>query len=354
VHGSPFLVESVIASCLAAGARRAEAGEFTRRAVANGKFDLLQAEAIRDVVEAETSAQLRNARQQMDGVLSKDFGALRDDLVALLGLLEASLDYEAQAVEVAGAEIVAQRDRSLGRMAELLETAAAGEKIRDGLRVVIIGPPNAGKSTLFNKLCGDERAIVSPQPGTTRDVLEAELEVNGIRLIVQDTAGLRETGDVVEAEGHRRAVGAAAAADFIILLWACDSLEKEAPFGVAEGQTAIKVRSKADMDPDLEPEDGWFRLSCTSGEGFNALREHVAAVANTGIADLGGAVAIAGRHRAALDSAQRVLLEASPNGPPELAAEDVRRALGLVEQLIGTVTTEQILDEVFDSFCIGK
>lgn len=354
VHGSPYVIETVITACLAAGARRAGAGEFTRRAVANGKLDLVQAEAIRDLVASETATQLRNARLQMEGVLSADFRGLRDELVGLLGLLEASLDFEGQSVAVSETEILEQKQRCMGRINSLVETAVAGEKIRDGLRVVIIGAPNAGKSTLFNYLCGNERAIVSPQPGTTRDILEAELEIDGVRMVVQDTAGLRESGDVVEIEGRRRALGAAAAADLVVVMWALDGDREDLPPETPEGQPSIRVRSKADTNPGHQAEEGWLRVSCTSGEGLDALRIVLGEAATAGVADLGGSVAIAGRHRAALVTAQKEIRDIGAGQAPELAAENTRHAITAVEELIGAVTSEEILDEVFGAFCIGK
>ncbi len=354
VHGSVILVETVITACLAAGARRAEAGEFTRRAVANGKLDLVQAEAISDLVAAETATQLRNARLQVAGVLSAEFRRLRDELVGLTGLLEAALDFEDRGVEIPETEIQEQQKQCRRGIDQLLETAAAGEKIRDGLRVVILGPPNAGKSTLFNYLCGSERAIVSPQPGTTRDVLEAELEIDGVRMMVQDTAGLRECGDVVEVEGHRRAMGAAAAADLLIVMWALDSPAGEEPSAIPGGQPAIRIRSKADTAPERKVEEGWLRVSCLSGEGLDALRGAIGAVASTGVADLGGGVAIAERHRAALAVAREEIHGISTGQPAEIAAERMRRAVAAVEGLIGEITTEEVLDEVFGTFCIGK
>lgn len=354
VHGSPFLVETVVGACLAAGARRAEAGEFTRRAVANGKLDLVQAEAIRDLVAAETETQLRNARLQVEGVLSADFRHLRDELVSLLALLEASLDFEGQAVVVSETELLEHQQRCLGLMNGLLATAVAGEKIRDGLRVVIVGAPNAGKSTLFNHLCGSERAIVSSQPGTTRDILEAELEIDGVRMVVQDTAGLRESGDVVEVEGHRRALGAAAAADLVIVMWALDGGRGVLPPETPEGQASIRVRSKADTDPGHHAEEGWLRVSCVNGEGLDDLRKAIGEAATAGVADLGGSVAIAGRHRAALAAARQEVLDMAEGRAPELAAENIRQAIAAVEGLVGAVTTEGVLDQVFNTFCIGK
>jgi len=351
VHGSSYLIEEVIEAFVIAGARRAEPGEFTRRAVANGKLDLIQAEAVRDLIEADTAWQLRNAQKQLTGALSGAVAEMRGSLMELLASIEASLDYEAQGVEVAAAEINDRLDSSRRRVDALLATARAGERIRDGARVVILGPANAGKSTLFNRLCGSERAIVSPHPGTTRDVIEAELDLAGVRTVIQDTAGLRERGDEVEAEGHRRALRAAAAADVVIQLWARDG--GEPPSAPSAGAPMIRVRSKADLGGENGGDDGWLRVSCHSGEGLDELRSRLMAAVEGEIPDLGGAVAIAARHRKALLSAAEELEGCDP-GCPELAAERVRWAVRAVEELIGEIGSEEVLDAIYSGFCIGK
>jgi tRNA modification GTPase len=353
VHGSPFLVDKVVESFIAAGARPAGAGEFTRRAVANRKLDLVQAEAIRDLVAADTAWQHRNAREQLAGALSVQFNGLRFALVTLLAAVEASLDYEAQGVEVPAAEIGARLLDCRDRLSALLATARAGERIRDGLRVVILGPPNAGKSTLFNYLCGSERAIVSPHPGTTRDLIEAELDIGGVPLAVQDTAGLRVGGDEIEAEGHRRAQAAAAAADLAIVLWAMDGDAAAEPPGVPEELPAIRARSKGDLRPGAELAEGWLRISCHSGEGLGELREELLRRVLGGLPDLGGAVAIAARHRRALEGASAELDGCNVDSP-ETAAETVRWALRAIDNLIGEVASEDVLDEIYGTFCVGK
>ncbi len=348
VHGSPYLVERLIEACVAAGARRAGPGEFTRRAVANGKIDLVQAEAIRDLVDAETAWQLRNAREQLAGALSRQFRSLRNALVALAAVVDAALEFEAQAVAVHEGEIRDLAEMCLRELSDLTGTAGAGARIRDGLRVVILGPPNAGKSTLFNYLSGKDGAIVSAEPGTTRDVLETEIDIGGVRMVVQDTAGLRPGGDAVEEEGHRRALGAAASADLAIVLWAADGSDTTA---VPEGVPAIRLRSKADLGCASEEE--WLQISCHSGQGLEDLHRRLVEVALSEVADLGGAVAVAARHRAALERA-REALEGADWASPELAAEHVRWALRAAEELVGAVDDEVLLDEVFSAFCIGK
>lgn len=349
VHGSPYLVDRLIEACIAAGARPAEPGEFTRRAVANGKIDLVQAEAVRDLVASETAWQLRNAREQLAGALSRRFNDLRERLVALAAVVDAALEFEAQAVEVGANEIQDHADGCLRQLDDLVATAPAGTRIRDGVRVVILGSPNAGKSTLFNYLAGKEQAIVSPQPGTTRDVLEAAVEIGGVRMVVHDTAGLREGGDRVEEEGRRRAVWAAAAADLAIVLWAAD--EEGPTTEIPDGVPAMRVRSKADLG--CPPDEEWLSISCHTGLGLEELCRQLTTFALEEVADLGGAVAVALRHREALERA-RTALQGADWSTPELAAEDVRCALQAVEQLVGAVDDDDLLDEVFSAFCIGK
>jgi len=348
VHGSPYLVGRLIEACIAAGARQAEPGEFTRRAVANGKLDLVQAEAVRDLVEAETAWQLRNAREQLGGALSKRFRNLRDELIGLAAMVDAALEFEAQAVVVGETEVRERAQSCLRLLADLEATATAGARIRDGLQVVILGPPNAGKSTLFNYLCGTERAIVSSDPGTTRDVVEAELDVGGVRVVVRDTAGLRESGDAVEVEGRRRALEAAAAADLVIVLWSADG---SPPAAIPAGVPVLQVRSKADLGCEFQ--SGWLAVSCHTGQGLEDFRHRLTEQVLGDVPDLGGAVAVASRHRASLERA-RVAIGGADWSCPELAAENIRWALRALEELFGEVDDEALLDEVFADFCVGK
>jgi tRNA modification GTPase len=351
VHGSPYLVDTLIKAFLAAGARPAGAGEFTRRAVANGKLDLVQAEAIRDLVAADTAHQHRNARQQLAGALSAQFRQLRGTLVSLLAALEASLDYQAQGVVVDPDEISTHLENGRQQLAALIATAPAGARIRSGLRLVILGPPNAGKSTLFNTLCGSERAIVSPHPGTTRDLVEAELDIGGVAVVVQDTAGLRHGGDEVEAEGHRRALAAASAADAALVLWAADS--EDAPCGLPDTLPVIRLRSKTDLRPEAAQSEGWIGISCHAGDGLADLRREILRTVLEDIPDLGGAVAISARHRRSVEMAAAEL-DTCDVSRPETAAESVRWALRAVDELVGEVVNEEVLDEVYGTFCIGK
>jgi len=352
VHGSSWVIRATIEAFIAAGARPAGPGEFTRRAVANGKLDLVQAEAINELISADTSWQARVARAQIEGRLSREFARLKDDLTDLLAGLEASLDFAHHEIPYDRDAGLQGRDRCLEQTAALLATASAGQRIRDGVRIVILGPPNSGKSTLFNLLVGAEKAIVSPHPGTTRDVVEAELEVAGVRVILQDTAGLGITSDPVEREGVRRAQGAAADADAVLVLWPADQPHDEVPVP-KEHQPTLRIRSKWDLAGDVVVSAPWRALSCSTGAGLQELREALAGLVAAEIVDLGGEVAIAERHRRALESAVSEL-ESTDFELPELAAEGVRAALDAVRELTGDVATEDVLDRVFGSFCIGK
>ena len=353
IHGSPYLAERVVGEFVAAGARPAGPGEFTRRAVANGKLDLVQAEAIRDLVAADTAWQLRNARQQLAGELSTALAELRATLVTLAATADAAVDYEAQGVAVSDEQLEAAVAAGLDQVRALLATATAGERLRGGAEVAILGAPNAGKSTLFNNLCGRSRAIVSPRPGTTRDAIEAELDLGGVPVTLTDTAGLRSPADEVEAEAGRRALAAAAAADLVVWLRAVDDDPSGLPSFLADEAEVVRVLSKSDLDLSMEAPPGWMRLSCRTGEGVDELRRRLTDAVAGELPDLGGRVAIASRHRAALARAAGEL-EGCPIHQPELLAEGARWARRAVDEILGEITSDEILDEVYHKFCIGK
>lgn len=350
-HGAPVVVAELVEAATAAGCRPARPGEFSRRAVANGKLDLLQAEGLADLVAAETAAQARSARRQQAGALSQRVTAIREALVALLATLEGSLDFGEHEVAVAGGEMARELERCRGLVAELLATADAGRRLREGGTVVISGPPNAGKSTLFNALLGEPRAIVNERAGTTRDVIEARLDLGGVPVRLVDTAGLQEDPDPIGAEGVRRALEASAEADVRVVLWPSDDWPP--PEGWEEGGAAtVRVRSKADLDEQTAG-GAVVAVSGVTGEGLPALRRAVLEALGVAGAEVADGVAVSRRHRQCLEAAAAALAEL-PAGLPEVMAAGVRAALAALSELVGEVDDEAVLDAVFARFCIGK
>jgi len=352
VHGSPYLVRALVEACVAAGAREAEPGEFTRRAVANGKMDLLQAEGVRDLIEAETAWQARVAREQVGGALSERLLEIRSGLVELLALVEGAIDFAEDEVELEVADLEARRQRLRAQIDSLAATGEVGERLREGVRVVIVGEPNAGKSTLFNALLGCERTIVAPQPGTTRDLVEGVLDVGGIRVVLVDGAGVRSCDDPVEAEGVRRVEEAAAGADAVIVVWPVD---RPAPPRWPRGVPHVGVRSKVDLGDERKGEsdlEEWVGVSAVTGEGWAALERALREM--VGVPDTAGdGLAVARRHQRCLEAASRELRECRVC-EPEVGAEHLRWALGHLGEVAGGVGCEEVLDRVFETFCIGK
>jgi len=350
VHGSDFLVEETLKAAVAAGARRARPGEFTRRAVANGKMDLSQAEAVDQLIRSETGWQARLAREQLHGRLSERVAELRDEFVGLLAVAEASLDYVDQGVVVEDAALIQRRDSCVAGLDRLLGSLRAGRRIRNGVRVVILGPPNTGKSSLLNVLCREERAIVTPRAGTTRDLVEIEMNIEGIPVCLVDTAGLRETADEIEIEGISRARKGAAGADIVLLV--SDGEARCEDFG-EESPERIRVRNKIDISP-IEPEanDG-LPVSALSGEGIEELRQELRRKIQGPLEEFDGGVAINSRQAEALAKAREHLIFAAGDDR-ELIAEEIRVALEKLDEVLGRVGGEEVLDAVFGTFCLGK
>ncbi len=351
LHGSPFVVDSLLERCRAAGARPAEPGEFTRRAVANGKLDLLQAEAVRDVIAAETRFEYQSAQRQLRGELSVELSRLRSDLTRLLARLEAGLDFVTQDIDPSTGATAEDLAGAREAVAGLLEGARRRELARGGVRIVLVGAPNAGKSTLFNRLLGRPRAIVADGPGTTRDVLEAATEIAGVRAVLVDTAGLGTGRDEVEREGMARAEAALAEAHVAVVMWPAGMPGGRPEVVLPPGAVRVLVRSKADLG--AEGGDGWLRVSAQSGEGQAELEARLASAVREVAGHEDGPAPLGARHRQALERALDELAEIDL-GTPEVAAEGVRWALAALAELTGEVLTEDVLDEVFATFCIGK
>lgn len=350
LHGGRAVVAAVLRALgMLPGLRPAGAGEFTRRSHQNGKLDLAEVEGLADLIAAETEAQRRQALALASGVLSGRVATWRGKLVSALALLEAGIDFSDEAdvaedVARPALDILRAMGNELGAA---LADAERGERVRDGLVVAIAGPPNAGKSTLLNRLAGREAAIVSPIPGTTRDVLEVHLELAGQAVTLLDTAGLRETADAVEAEGVRRALARAEAADAV--LWLSETGENP-PAAFA---SAIRVRTKIDRGGPVP--EGFIGLSVATDRGLEDIVEALAARAEA-LCGREPALVTRERQRLALERAAHHLARATGDfgGHEELRAEDVRLAVRALDETIGRVDVEHVLDALFSTFCIGK
>ena len=356
LHGGPAVIAGVAEALVAAGARPAEPGEFTRRAFVNGKLDLTAAEGIADLVAAETAAQRRQALQQAEGGLAALHDHWAERLTGLLARQEAFIEFETE-------DLPPDLDTEVGRGAASLRAemeahladGRRGERLREGLVVAILGAPNAGKSSLLNALVGREAAIVSARAGTTRDVVEARLDLGGVPVTLADTAGLRVASDEIEAEGVRRALRRAEDADLRLLLFAADQ-----PFDpdtlALIGPDVLVVATKTDLAAAPAAIGGTapIALSVRTGEGLAALRERLATAAT----DLARPETVApltrSRHRAALRDAVSRLAEIDGAELPELRAECLRAASVALGRITGRVGIEAVLDAVFRDFCIGK
>jgi len=356
LHGGRAVVEAVGEALVALGLRPADPGEFTRRAFENGRMDLAQAEAVADLIDAETTAQAAQALGQLDGALSQTYAGFRRDLLKALALVEAEIDFPDEEVpdnlaRTAGPVL----DGLIAILQAALADARRGERVREGYRIVLIGETNAGKSSLFNALVAREAAIVTPIAGTTRDVLDADLIIGGYAVTLSDTAGLRDSDDPIEAEGVRRARARAEQAD--LRLWV------RAP-GDPEGSAAVFVRAddllvftKADIGRAAPPPDRESLLvSTTTGEGLSALHDWLAARLARDLSGADFPAVTRERHRrrlvealAAVEAGRRVL-----DISPEMAGDDLRRAAESLARVTGAIGVEDILGEVFSTFCIGK
>ncbi|MGC9446480.1 tRNA uridine-5-carboxymethylaminomethyl(34) synthesis GTPase MnmE [Cereibacter johrii] len=350
LHGSPAAVSSVLRVLSGlSGLRAAEAGEFTRRALENGRLDLAQVEGLADLIDAETEAQRRQAMRVFSGAIGERAERWRADLIRAAALLEATIDFADEDVPVdVTPEVLTLIDGLLADLRREVDGSRIAERIRDGFEVAIVGAPNAGKSTLLNALARREAAITSEIAGTTRDIIEVRMDLDGLPVTFLDTAGLRETSDLVESLGIERAVARAQAADLRVFL-----LDDSGPLpGVAVQADDLVVQGKA----DLRPGQG-LRLSGRTGEGVPEL---VAAIGERLRWRSAGAGSLTReRHRlaieraiGAMESVRAELLNGQQH--TELAADDLRRAIRSLDSLVGRVDVESLLGEIFASFCIGK
>lgn len=356
MHGGRAIVEATLDALSAvAGLRAAEPGEFTRRAVENGKLDLTRAEALADLIDAETPAQRKQALSQYDGALADLAEDWRARLIAALAWAEAAIDFsEEELPDDLEERLRAPVEALHAEMQHHLDDAHRGEIVREGLFLTIIGAPNAGKSSLVNALARRDVAIVSETPGTTRDIVETRLDLDGYAVHLADTAGLRETGDAVEREGVRRALARAAASDMTLLV--LDGTSKD-PFagiaGAAAAQASVTVWNKCDVGW-LAPREG-LRISAKTGEGLDVLLRALGEKVRIRLERPRESAGLTrARHRECVSAAADALARALAQKASELAAEDLRLALRAIGRLIGRVDIEELLDVVFRDFCIGK
>ncbi len=353
IHGGRAIREALFAALLSLGLRPARPGEFSRRAVENGRLDLTQAEAIADLVEAETPAQLRQALRQHDGALADLYEGWRAALIVALGRAEAAIDFSDDGV--GDAEFAAARLAAVHIIKQIqihMDDSGRGEALREGLRLTILGPPNAGKSSLVNALARRDVAIVSDIPGTTRDVVEARLNLGGYLLTVADTAGVRRTQDAIEAEGVRRAL-AHAAGGMTLLLLDGSAANPRAGLPADLPQPDLTVWNKSDLGRAREG----ISISLKTGEGLSMLQFLLQQKVQQKLEAGGDAPALTRpRHRHALAEALAALEHglAAPAAHPELLAEDLRLAVRAIGRITGRVDVEELLDFVFRDFCIGK
>ena len=358
-HGGLLAPARLLAALHAAGARPASPGEFTRRAVLNGKLDLVQAEAVGDLIDAIAPAQARAALRQLEGGLSRRLAELRRVLVETEGLLAYDIDFPGEDDgPVSPARIAAQLAEVAGRLERLLATAPAAERLREGALLVLAGRPNAGKSSLFNALLGTERTLVTEIPGTTRDAVEAHTDFLGWPVRLIDTAGLWEAPGKIDRLGVEVSRRYLASADLVLLCVETGRLPGADELAIAAERPTLVVRTKVDLDGTTDTEG--VGVSVVTGEGLDTLRRAVAErvfAERIALADLEPALTRA-RHRTALERARGALAGALEqfhgSGDAVLVAHHVREATTALDELVGAVDVEDILDRVFASFCVGK
>ncbi|WP_115572260.1 tRNA uridine-5-carboxymethylaminomethyl(34) synthesis GTPase MnmE [Xanthomonas campestris] len=362
-HGSPVLLRQLVARCIAVGARQARAGEFSERAFLNGKLDLAQAEAIADLIAAGDLRAARAARRSLDGVFSRRVDAVSESLTRLRIHVEAAIDFADEPLDtLGGAQVREELSRTRALLAQLLRDAERGRKLRDGLHAVLIGPPNAGKSSLLNALAGSERAIVTDVAGTTRDTLHEAIQLDGFELTLVDTAGLREGGDAIEREGMRRARAELQRADLaLVVLDARDPQAARDALGDAIDAVPRRlwIHNKCDLLAVAGPMDAdAIAVSAVTGQGLEHLHTRLRELAlGDGIESVDGEFSARTRHVDALHRAEQHADAADLElryEQLELAAEELRLAHEALGEITGKLSADDLLGKIFSSFCIGK
>ena len=361
LHGNPLLVSRVIEACVSLGARMAEPGEFTERAVLNGKMDLVQAESIADLINARTTLQAKLSLSNLEGTLSRKATAIRQVLLEVISRLEAALDFSEEGYEfITRDEVTSRLSAALRDLAVLSQTYERGRATRAGLSAVILGRPNAGKSTLLNRLVGSDRAIVTPIPGTTRDIVRETIEIGGLPVTLSDTAGLRETTDLVEDIGVQRAREAARSADIILyLVDGSAGVTEEDEAELARLENVQLVYTKADLaltrQPPTANRQPPLSISAVSDRGIDELLARLDELVRERYVAPEGAL-VNERQRLAVAECEEALNAAlaSTELDEQMILVDLYRAANALGVLTGAITREDVLTEIFGKFCIGK
>ena len=367
-HGGPVVLALVCEACVHAGARIAAPGEFTKRAFLNGRLDLSQAEAVLDTIRAKSATGLRMAQRHLRGELAREVDGARSILLGVLAHVEAGIDFvEEDITFVQREELERAIEAAASVIAKLEATARDGRVLREGARVVIVGRPNVGKSSLMNRLLKEDRAIVTPVPGTTRDVIEESIDLDGVVVRIVDTAGIRDSTDPIEQEGIRRTQSARADADLVLVVIDGHSPltnEDRKLLKTATGTNHLIAMNKGDLLEVIEPADlptgvDVLRISAKTGLGLEKLKIAIRArLVSPGFEVRESLVVTNVRHRTALRRAQDSLVHAADSVKKgfagELIALDLRVAADALGEITGTITTDDILEKIFSEFCIGK
>ena len=352
-HGGPVVMQSLLGACLDAGARLAEPGEYTRRAFLEGKLDLAQAEAVADLIDAASREAARSALRSLTGEFSAAIVRLQSELVELRALTEAMLDFPEDDVDALHRDDAQRRLAALRRaLDDVLAKSRQGSLLRTGIHVVLAGRPNVGKSSLLNRLAGEERAIVTPIAGTTRDALREPIQIGGVPLVLVDTAGLRVSSDLVERLGVERTQRELERADVVIAVFEAGKTKDELE-GLPSGVRRIDVYNKVDLLPAFTPPPGALALSAKTGAGLESLGQAILEAA--GWSSAGESVFLAReRHLRALETAREHLSAAVSERRWELFAEELRLAHAALGAITGEFSADDLLGEIFSRFCLGK
>jgi tRNA modification GTPase len=370
-HGGPVVLEAVLQEALKAGSRLAEPGEFTKRAYCNGRLDLAQAEAVIDVIMAQSNRGLRLALSHLSGNVSKKVQSLRSSLIEILAQVETLIDFTEEDIDISpSSELSDAIQHTIDDIEEILATYNEGKTVRDGLSIIITGKPNVGKSSLLNRLLGEKRAIITPVPGTTRDFIEEALLIKGIPVKLIDTAGIREVKDQIEAEGIKLVWEKVASADVVIILLdgsTCITQEDMEVIEKNKGKEIILAINKSDLPPQIQDNDlekiipgaDPLLISAKYGDGISQLKQQIYELAVGNKRTTESDVVLSNlRHKIAFEKARDLLTAACNNirqgVSPELTAFDIKESLEHLGDIIGETTNEDVLDRIFSTFCIGK